>query len=418
MVEILGNTSTTGKPAAIGELATELKSSEGAGSKLKLLAAVPKNTGLREVGETRLAIETATGTFEYVKVATTATAWTEAEVLERGVAESTASNLPVGAKVYDVVLREALDFRYVVKSGLFGGQTIIGDTTASGSLILQSTSHATRGKVIARDRFEPVGEMFLNRSGKLVLDEVVEGLPTGAKLLEIATANQPGCIQRRFTHSGAGAVELEGFLPTNVVNGQAVLFVFDAGSEGTIVLANKHPIEGFENIEVQFNLSVGENIVLKPGQTILLYKAEFGWVDISRPRTVGPNSVGTEALIANAVTEAKLAEAIQRLLLGTAAATAIKSETIANAETGIIPSATKHALVSVSIKMKEESLAVETKVEANGVVVQNVHFRAFANDVVPIAQNVHVLPGKKIKIAKPTEEAKIENVQFSVQLMN
>jgi len=243
----------------------------------------------------------------------------------------------------------------------------------------------------------------------------VEGLPTGAKLLEIATANQPGCIQRRFTHSGAGAVELEGFLPANVVNGQMVQFIFDAGSEGTIVLAHKHLIEGFENAEVQFNLSVGENIVLKPGQTIWLYKAEFGWVDLARPLLVQPNSVGAAALQALAVEEGKLAEAVQRKLFGAAAATALKTETPAAAETGIEPSATKRALVTVSLKLKGE--ATQVKVEANGVVVAEPKAnKPEAGDIVPVGTFL-IQPGKKLKVTK-TATGTLENVQLSVQLQS
>src|SRR5262245_47597524 len=108
MAELLANSPVAGKREPIGELVAELKAGEGAGSKLKLGAAVAKATGLQETGETRVLVEAAGGSFEIVRIKTTASAWSEAEVLARAVEESTEANHAVGAKVFDVPTRAGL----------------------------------------------------------------------------------------------------------------------------------------------------------------------------------------------------------------------------------------------------------------------------------------------------------------------
>ncbi len=104
-----------------------------------------------------------------------------------------------------------------------------------------------------------------------------------------------------------------------------------------------------------------------------------------------------------------------RQILGTAAAEAVKTETEANAVTGIIPSATKAALVTVAFLFKEESTAYN--VEANGLVVAEQKAAAVpkAGDITVVGTFL-VQPGKKIKVAKVT--GVLTSVKFSVQLMN
>ncbi len=104
-----------------------------------------------------------------------------------------------------------------------------------------------------------------------------------------------------------------------------------------------------------------------------------------------------------------------RNILGIAAAEAVKTETAASAETGIIPSATKAALVTVAFVLKEESTAFN--IETNAVVTAE-----YKAALVPKAGDITIVgtflvqPGKKIKVNKIT--GALTNVKFSVQLMN
>jgi hypothetical protein len=102
-----------------------------------------------------------------------------------------------------------------------------------------------------------------------------------------------------------------------------------------------------------------------------------------------------------------------RRLLGVTAAEAAKTVTEAEGVTGIEPSATKAALVTVSFIAKAEATAFN--VEANGLVVYEQKSTPLVGDIVPMGTYL-VQPGKKIKVTKVT--GAVSNVKFSVQLMN
>jgi hypothetical protein len=125
------------------------------------------------------------------------------------------------------------------------------------------------------------------------------------------------------------------------------------------------------------------------------------------------DQVGAGEIAEEAIDEDTIAAAVKRLLLGTVAAEAVKTVTQAEGETGIEPSATKSALVTVSIVAKAE--ATSFTVSANGLVVAEQKSTPAAADVL-ILGTFLVSPAKKIKVTKVTGE--VSNVKFSVQLMN